>query len=306
MALETGSFISDLNASNPQSTDSVAQADDHIRLIKSTVKATFPNVTGAVTKTHTQLNNTVDKGGDTMTGLLTLSGAPSSNLHAATKLYVDTAAAGKVDTTRTVTAGTGLTGGGDLSANRTLSVATGGITATQLASDAVTTAKILNGNVTPAKLAEPLTVATAQTTTSGTTKDFNDIPSWVHRITIVFNNVSLTSNGDIAVQIGDSGGLETTGYTSSGTNLFTGTTLTTGFLVRMSNSSFAISGSVTLHNVSGNIWVASVVGCTNNASYPAVIGGGVKELSATLDRLRVLSVDGTGTFDSGSVNIFYE
>lgn len=89
MALETGSFISDLNASNPQSTDSVAQADDHIRLIKSTVKATFPNVTGAVTKTHTQLNNTLDKTGDTMTGALTLSGAPSSNLHAATKAYVD-------------------------------------------------------------------------------------------------------------------------------------------------------------------------------------------------------------------------
>ena len=32
--------------------------------------------------------------GDTMTGLLTLSGAPSSNLHAATKLYVDSALSG--------------------------------------------------------------------------------------------------------------------------------------------------------------------------------------------------------------------
>jgi microcystin-dependent protein len=30
--------------------------DDHLRLIKSTVKATFPNITGAVTATHTQLN----------------------------------------------------------------------------------------------------------------------------------------------------------------------------------------------------------------------------------------------------------
>jgi hypothetical protein len=306
MALESANYINELNSANPQSTDSVAQADDHIRLIKAAIKNTFPNVTGPVTKTQAQINDLLEKSGGTMTGLLTLSGPPSSNLHAATKAYVDTADAGKVDSTRTITAGTGLTGGGDLSANRTLSISNGGVGSTQIADNAVTTAKINNGAVTPAKLAEPLTVGTAQATTSGTTKDYDTIPSWVHRITIVFNNVSLTSNGDLAVQIGDSGGLETTGYTSSGTNLFTGTTLTTGYLIRMSNSTFAISGTVTLHNVSGNIWVASVIGCTNNASYPAVIGGGVKELSATLDRLRILSVDGVGTFDSGSINIFYE
>jgi len=306
MPLESASFISDLNSANPQSTDSVAQADDHIRLTKATIKNTFPNIAGAVTKTHSQINDLLEKAGGTMTGLLTLSGAPSSNLHAATKLYVDTADAGKVDTTRTITAGTGLSGGGDLSANRTISVASGGISATELASNAVTTAKIADAAITVAKLAEPLTIATAQATTSGTSKDFNDIPSWVSRITVVFNDVSLTSNGDIAVQIGDSGGIENTGYTSSCTNSFSGTTLTSGYLVRMSNSAFAMSGTVTLHNISGNIWVASVAGCTNNASYAGVIGGGTKTLSAALDRLRVLSVDGTGTFDSGSVTIFYE
>jgi hypothetical protein len=159
MALETGSFISDLNSSNPQSTDSVSQADDHIRLIKSTVKATFPNVTGAVTKTHTQLNNTLDKTGDTMTGALTLSGAPSSNLHAATKAYVDTADAGKAATTTTVSAGTGLTGGGDLSANRTLSIADSGVTTAKIADSSVTTAKIANSAVTSAKLASGAAVA---------------------------------------------------------------------------------------------------------------------------------------------------
>lgn len=58
MGLETGTYISDLNASNPiGATDQVAQADDHLRLIKSTILATFPNVTGAMTLTHTQLNN---------------------------------------------------------------------------------------------------------------------------------------------------------------------------------------------------------------------------------------------------------
>ena len=56
MALETGTHINSLNASNPVSTDGLAQADDHIRLIKATIKATFPNITGAMAATHTVLN----------------------------------------------------------------------------------------------------------------------------------------------------------------------------------------------------------------------------------------------------------
>ena len=56
MALETGKQISDLNAANPTAVDALAEADDHIRLIKATNKATFPNITGAMTATHTVLN----------------------------------------------------------------------------------------------------------------------------------------------------------------------------------------------------------------------------------------------------------
>lgn len=56
MALETGTYISDLVSTNPTASDAKSQGDDHIRLLKSTVKATFPNITGAVTATHTQLN----------------------------------------------------------------------------------------------------------------------------------------------------------------------------------------------------------------------------------------------------------
>ena len=63
MALETGTYISDLVSTNPVGTDTLDKADDHLRLIKSTVKATFPNITGAVTASHTELNaleSTVD------------------------------------------------------------------------------------------------------------------------------------------------------------------------------------------------------------------------------------------------------
>jgi hypothetical protein len=56
MGLESGTYINSLNTSNPVSTDGIAQADDHMRLIKSTVKNSFPGITGAVTSSHTELN----------------------------------------------------------------------------------------------------------------------------------------------------------------------------------------------------------------------------------------------------------
>ena len=60
MGLETATYISDLNTANPVgASDNASTLDDHIRLIKSTVKTTFPNVTGAVTATHTELNYAV-------------------------------------------------------------------------------------------------------------------------------------------------------------------------------------------------------------------------------------------------------
>lgn len=57
MALETANFIDGLVATNPAATDPLAQADDHLRLIKAAIKASFPSITGAVTLTHTQIND---------------------------------------------------------------------------------------------------------------------------------------------------------------------------------------------------------------------------------------------------------
>ena len=59
MALETSTYINGLVATNPTSTDNVGDGDNHIRLLKSTIKATFPNVTGAVTATQSSINSGV-------------------------------------------------------------------------------------------------------------------------------------------------------------------------------------------------------------------------------------------------------
>jgi hypothetical protein len=56
MALESGTYINSLNASNPVATDPLSQADEHLRLLKSTLKATFPNITGAVSSTQSELD----------------------------------------------------------------------------------------------------------------------------------------------------------------------------------------------------------------------------------------------------------
>ena len=56
MALESGTYIDSLVATNPVATDGLAQADDHMRLMKSTIKATFPNITGAITSDQSEIN----------------------------------------------------------------------------------------------------------------------------------------------------------------------------------------------------------------------------------------------------------
>lgn len=56
MGLETATYVNSLNANNPASTDGLAQADDHLRLIKGAIRNTFPQITGALTATHSELN----------------------------------------------------------------------------------------------------------------------------------------------------------------------------------------------------------------------------------------------------------
>lgn len=78
MSLETGTYISDLDASNPvHASDDVSQGDDHLRLIKATLKATFPSIAGAMTASHVELNYLDGVTGVTGTGNLVLSASPT-------------------------------------------------------------------------------------------------------------------------------------------------------------------------------------------------------------------------------------
>ena len=153
-----------------------------------------------------------------------------------------------------------------------------------------------------------LTLGTAQNTTSGTSIDFTGIPSWVKRITLMFNGVSLNGTSNIRVQIG-SGAVDVSGYVgTAGLNSGSGVgsiTFSSGF--DLDNTSAAADvryGQLVFCLVSTNLW--SVQGNIASGAGRTSAIAGIKTISGTLDRLRITTVNGTDTFDAGSVNILYE
>ena len=146
---------------------------------------------------------------------------------------------------------------------------------------------------------------------SGTSVDFTGIPSWVKRITVMFSGVSLSGSSNLLVQIG-SGSVTTSGYASGSSgassitaNATAGVNVTTGFVVLIAAAGNTFIGNMQIVNVSSNLWCSSHSGYANSGG-ACPNGGGNINLSGTLDRIRITTVNGTDTFDAGSINILYE
>ena len=149
---------------------------------------------------------------------------------------------------------------------------------------------------------------TAVASTSGTSIDFTGIPSWVKRITVMFNGVSLSGTSAYLIQIG-AGSVTTSGYASSSlaslNNAMNTGGSTAGFLMSTDASASALAGGmVHIGLFGGNAWVAS--GSVSLSSTEFSNCAGRVTLSGTLDRIRITTVNGTDTFDAGSINILYE
>jgi len=145
------------------------------------------------------------------------------------------------------------------------------------------------------------TRGTAVTTTSGTTADFTGVAAGTDHIVVMFSGVSLSGTDNLKIQIGDSGGLETSGYVSASGNGGGDDSSTSGFLcTRNSSGTDAWRGTVTLSRVNGNVWSASgtLVASAGDVMYCA----GDKTLSGELTLVTVLPT-GSNTFDAGTVNI---
>ena len=154
-----------------------------------------------------------------------------------------------------------------------------------------------------------ITSGTAVASTSGTSIDFTGIPSWVKRITVMFNAVSLSGSSNPRVQIG-AGSIETTGYSGGASSIGSTSVSSVAWVgggadtYHNTGAAQALSGHMVLINISSNTWVISGVGAV--ASTQTTTYAGTKTASGTLDRIRITTVNGTDTFDAGSVNIMYE
>ena len=204
----------------------------------------------------------------------------------------------------------------------TIKVADGAITAVKLASSSVTSAKlatnavvtaaITDANVTPAKLSQPLTQGTVVASTSGTSIDFTSIPSWVKRVTLSLNGVSLSGTALLRFRLGTSGGIATTGYNGAGSVISSGSATvnqTAGFDIytNVPNATYSYSGAIvfTLIDATNNVWAAQGVFASHSVAWTHTVAG-VVALSGVLTQARLTTSNGTDTFDAGSVNILYE
>lgn len=152
-----------------------------------------------------------------------------------------------------------------------------------------------------------ITSGTAVASTSGTSINFTGIPSWVKRITVMFNNVSTSSTSGLLTQIG-AGSVETTGYLSASFQTSSSTSLlsTTGFAIFNNSAGDNMYGPLVLTLFGSNNWQASGVQFKDSGGDYLTMTSGTKTLSGTLDRVRITTVNGTDTFDAGSINILYE
>ena len=181
------------------------------------------------------------------------------------------------------------------------------IAGSKLADSSTSGVKLTDASVAPAKLSQPLTLSTAKNAT-GAVVDFTSIPSWVKRITVIFNGVSTTGTSLPLIRLGDSGGIEATGYTCTAQFYYSGNAIdvsTVGQPISANNSAAALlSGIVSILLISSNTWVFS----GNIVSEGSVVNScaGKKALSDILTQVRITTVNGTDTFDAGSINIMYE
>ena len=156
-----------------------------------------------------------------------------------------------------------------------------------------------------------ITIGTEQATTSGSYFTFGSIPSGTKRVYMIFEQVDISGSDHWLIQIGDAGGIETSGYISTGTsvtaaNVVANVSSTAGFA--MHNNSGASSTLTGVHCIeltdsTNNTWIGH--GTLKSHTNQHVFGAGSKSLSAELTQIK-LDTTGSNTFTAGSVNITYE
>ena len=192
------------------------------------------------------------------------------------------------------------------STDRTLTLPDATDTVAGIAATQTLTNKTLSTGLVMA--ASAVSSGTAQAS-SGTSIDFTGIPTWVKRITVMFNGFSTSGGGNYLVQIG-AGSITSSGYLSNG-GYIQGTSpngsqsSTAGYVVTNSSNTALTHGQFVLTTLGSNIWTASY-SMSQTTSQFVMFGAGTITLGGTLDRVRITSAVGSDTLDAGTLNILYE
>lgn len=156
-----------------------------------------------------------------------------------------------------------------------------------------------------------LRLGTSVTPPAATTFDFTTpIGANTKQVTVSFSGLSLASSGVMILQMGDAGGIETSGYDGvsvvAGGGSSDGDNWTSGIILEVdNNASNVLHGSVilTLIDSATNLWAISGTSGRSSAGFGNYMGGS-KALSAALTTIRFTTVAGTALFDnSGKANI---
>jgi len=169
------------------------------------------------------------------------------------------------------------------------------------------TSPTING--TPVMGASVITSGAA-VSASGTSVAFTGIPSWVKRITVMVQGLSTSGTSLPIIQLGTGSTTYTaSGYVGSTTDASTAVATVnhnTGITLQAAGAAATVTqGSVIISNLTGNVWASSGVIGRSNTTNTSMIGGTIS-LAAVLTAVRVTTVNGTDTFDAGTINILYE
>jgi hypothetical protein len=187
----------------------------------------------------------------------------------------------------------------------------GGTDAITLSTSQIAT--FANNVVAPTGVLYPI-VSDISKTASGSSVNFTSIPPWVKRITVIFSGVSTNGTSPVQLQLGTG---PTPTYTTSGytglssvvANGSTGASTKTSGLVAdfgSGNTAAAVrEGLATFCTLNGTTWVGNSALGLSSSAFQTLSSVSVA-LGSALTAVRITTVNGTDTFDAGTINILYE
>ena len=155
-----------------------------------------------------------------------------------------------------------------------------------------------------------ITLSAEQATTSGTSIDFTGIPPGVKKLTFMFAGISTNSTSDMILQLGDSGGFETSGYTGR-IDHFAATEVWSGEgadIIQDVTAADLSGGTMIMHleDATNNTWMFMGIGDAGLTGTIVSNSAGYKSLSGVLTQLRLTTEGGSAVFDAGGAAIQFE